>query len=95
MSILILASIAAGVLVVVFVIRVISSNFGTESRSRFNIENSDPTLLNFNQNILDVAKENKKHQGQTRKNFKESRKRNETLSKQIEEPNQRYRTMWG
>ncbi len=40
MSILILAAIATGILVVVFVIkRVTSSNFGTGSRNRFNIEN--------------------------------------------------------
>jgi cell shape-determining protein MreC len=96
MSILILAVIAAGILVVVFVIRwVASSNSDTGSRSEFNIENSDPTLFDFNLNILDVAKENKKHQDQTRKNFEESRKRNENLRKQIEETNKRYRTMWG
>jgi cell shape-determining protein MreC len=96
MGILTLAVIAAGILIVAFVIRrVASSNSATGSRSPFNIENADPAPLNFNLNILEMAKENKKHQDQTRKNFEESRKRNENMHKQIEGTNKRYRTMWG
>jgi hypothetical protein len=98
MSILILAAIAAGILVIVFVIRrVASSNFGTEAHSEFNIENSDLAPLDFSLNISEVAKENKKHQDQTRKNFEESGKRNKNPHKQIEveETNKRYITMWG
>ena len=85
MNILTLFAIAAVILLVVFFVirRVVSSNFGTGSRSQFNIENSD------------VAKENKRHQDQSRKNFEESRNRNENMRKQLEETNKRYRTMWG
>jgi negative regulator of sigma E activity len=86
MGILTLAAIAAGILLVVFVIRrVASSNSGAGSRSQFNIENSDPTPLNFNPNILNGAKENKMHQDRIRKNFEQSRKSSEEFQKRSRE----------
>ena len=92
MGILTLAVIAAGIFVVVFAIRRFASlNSGTGSRSRFNIENSDPAPLNFNLNISDVAKENKRHQNQTRKTAEEFQKRSEEFQKQAADAAERDR----
>jgi membrane-bound ClpP family serine protease len=92
MGILTLAVIAAGILVVVFVIRrVASSNSGTGSRSQFSIENADQAPLHFNLNILDVAKENKKHQDQTRRTAEEFQKRSREFQKQAADAAERAR----
>jgi DNA anti-recombination protein RmuC len=83
MNILTLAAIAAGILlVIVFVIRrIASSNSGTESRSRFNIENSDPAPLHFTMDTSHVAKAHKEHQEQIQRNAERSRKIAEDFQK--------------
>jgi len=83
MNILTLVAIAAGILIVVvfFIRRIASSNSGTESRSWFNIENSDPASLHFTVDTSNVAKAHKGHQDQIQKNDERSRKNAEDFQK--------------